>query len=157
MEGIKPKRKVAPTLLSYIIAFTYIWIIVCIIDFIISKDIIHLIEIGVIIIVDLICNFAFAWYTYAELYLNNNDTLIYKVHTNVNVMGTNYTEYKVKLDEISSFKIKGNKVIVYGKISRKEPKMKPKYDKKMVILDVNDDIKEWIKETIDAKFNSSNG
>lgn len=147
---IRPKKKVAPTFLSYVVALTYLVMAGFTLKAVIYKQWFWLLVPALLIVVDLILSKCFAWYTQTTFIFGKNDLEI-KIFTNIDVLGTNYTSYKLVFDEITSLKFKKDKVILKGKISRKEPKMKPKDIKKLVIEDVPEEIQAKLKEFINGK------
>lgn len=150
---LKSNKKQAPSILSYFVAFSYIAMAILVILCLLNKNnsIFFFIGIGLVLI-DFLLSHLLSWYTYAEIKFYDKE-FIYDVHTNINVMGIDYTRYKVKYDEISNLKFQGNKVIVEGKIGRKEPKLNYKEDKKVTILDITDDVRSLLNE----KVNHNNG
>ena len=149
---LQSDKKQAPAILAYFVAFSYIAMAVLVILCLIKKNnIFFFIGIGLVFI-DFLLNHLLAWYTYADIKFYDKE-LIYDVHTKINVMGINYTRYKIKYDEISDLIFNNNKVIVKGKIYRKEPKRNYKEDSKVSILDITDEVRSLLNE----KVNSNNG
>lgn len=147
---IRPKKKVAPAILSYVVALTYVLIAGFLLKAVIYKQWSWLSIPILLIIFDFILSKCFAWYT-QTIFTFDKDSLEIKVFTKVDVLGTNYTSYKLVFDEITSLNFKADKVTFKGKISRKEPKMKPKDIKKLVVEDVTEEIQTKLKEIIHVK------
>lgn len=147
---IQPKKKVAPAFLSYVVALTYVLMAGFLLKAVIYKQWSWLFIPLLLIILDIILSKCFAWYT-QTIFTFDKDNLEIKVFTNVDVLGTNYTSYKLVFDEITSLNFQANKVTFKGKISRKEPKMKPRDIKKLVVEDVTEEIQERLKENIHVK------
>lgn len=147
--NFKPSKKIAPLFLSFFVFGTYCLGVVLLILTIVKKNPLFLLGILFIVLLDICLNYGLAWYTFEEVQLVN-DEIKCIVHTNVDVLGTDYTSYKAKFTEISHLKFSGNKVTLEGKITCKEPKFKPKEVNKFVILDVTDEFKKALKERVNC-------
>lgn len=148
--NFKPTKKIAPMFLSFLVFGTYCLGIVLFILAIVKKNPLFLQGILFIVILDLCLNYGLAWYTFEDVQLLG-DEIKCIVHTNVDVLGTDYTSYKAKFAEISHLNISGNKVTLEGKIMCKEPKFKPKEVNKFVILDVTEDFIKELKEKVNCQ------
>lgn len=146
---IQPDKKVAPMFLSLVVAITYIIMSITLIYAIMTREWFWLLCPVLLALFDFVLSKVFAWYTQEEVIIREKEVEV-RVHTNVNVLGTDFTSYKLVFGEITAFNVQAGKITFKGNISRKEPKMKPKSIKKFVLYDVTETVENRLKELFHA-------
>lgn len=145
MIKIVPKKKVANEVLSYICAIVYIFIIIALFislslrnsRFLAAGVVSEVLMISFLVIV----NFSFSWYRSAEL-KKGDKFLVYDIENIIGVLGKTRTRYEIK--KVNSYKLKKNKLILYGDITVYEPLSKGAKCKKVIINDTTEESINYI-------------
>lgn len=158
MIVIKPQRRCANKLISYVCTLLYfltgvsfIYILIQLIFFLTSNEfnsktfLISMLSLIVMILILLIFNYSFSWFISASINKDKNGRIIYKVKDVIDVLGKDETYYKI--NSCTKMKKKGTNLVLYGDIEKTEPMSKTKNIKKVKILQANNDVITFISSS----------